>query len=148
MSKTLALLLGLVLVGCGGDPTPAERLQGVWFDANALQCFPSVAFSGSSFSIATICASSNGNAQADIEAGTFVATDTKITVTIDRASCPATASKSFAVGYALTGGSLVLSDASATLSLVRTTPGVGSGTVMYGCIADDGTFTPMPISSL
>src|SRR6185295_3373010 len=83
------LLLGAIGCGGGGDPTPADRLQGNWLfaDADGLTGV-GLTFDGSDYVAFLMGLTSTNTANAEVERGGFDASTTQITFTPREWSCP------------------------------------------------------------
>lgn len=141
----IAIGLVLVLAGCGGGVTDAERLQGSW-GLESDSCLLALTFDGSQYEADVICTLTDGSIGLQAEAGTFTASGGTLTTTASHASCPLTASEvSTQLSYSFEGETLRLVTPSGILILARLEPGGGSGAAIFGCY-NAGLFTPREVT--
>jgi hypothetical protein len=147
MRYTLALL---ILVGCGGEATPEEKLQGEWFSRLRADCAKTLSFSGDMIAGSTTCVSGS-TARSDVLSGRFSVIRDQIHTLTTHASCPAGQVKVMeSTAFSVNGSSLTVFSAEGALAFVRLPAPMNStgGQVVFGCFDSQGAFTPMPIHSV
>lgn len=155
--KTLALLgVAISLVGCGGNSTPTDQLQGSWItDADSVTgCSNGVNVVGSNMQLLTICSLQRGGVGVDVAEGPFVVSGSTIALTLTQASCPASdfaSGKMISLNFSVTGSNLAIGGAGGVVALRRNPPSTGTVVVKFGCWDTSTvplTFTPMPIGPI
>jgi len=152
MRWRLAATVALCLACGGGGDGAADRLQGNWLFTDSANGFGfGIAFKpGDSYTVYTMNLTSQTSARAQIENGTFSASDAEITTVPKESTCagPATVDT---VKYVLSPSALVITAGATVISLIRdTTPVDASFVLSLGCFQPDGTFVPsglQPVSN-
>jgi hypothetical protein len=143
-----ALLCALVL-GCGEDESGPE-LTGVWFTESGgdYECAYGISFeSDGTYAESTVCTLTDGSIGAEVYGGTYTAGNGQLTLHQTHGTCPAKP-LTVEVSYELDGDTLRLQNASQVKVLSRAEDDGQTGQAQYGCYAQDGSFTPRPISPL
>jgi hypothetical protein len=144
-------ILGLVFFcSCGGAAasTPAEKLAGTWmFTDPSGTSGTGVTFDAGgmySFSALQLLSANTANVQAEV--GVFDATDTQITTTPQKWTCPGP-DPVVTVSYILSGSSLSVQSSGAIVIFTRDTqPATTNARFTLGCFQPDGTFVPAPLA--
>ena len=76
--------------------------------------------------------------------GTLTTTSDVITFFPAESSCPGR-HPAWQSSYKVTGDTMAIVDASGAFVFARTAPGNGTVSIVFGCFASDGTFTPSPL---
>jgi hypothetical protein len=149
-------LLGIVLLvaSCGGGDgstgglTPAENaLQGNWIaDISSVEGL-GLTFNDLNYVYSDIAILTDGSVAAQIETGTYTATGGTLTIVPQKWSCPPP-DPAATYTYTVSPGSLVVQTSGAILSFVPNTAPPGSGAILTGCFAMDGTFVQRPVQPL
>lgn len=142
------VLLALV-VGCGGadQSTPEQQVVGSWLftSADGNSGFGAVFKDDGTYTSAILVASSSTSAEAEVEKGTYSATDTQITFTPNEFSC-AGPDAIYAAPYKVDGQSLVLTLGSNVVIMApNTDPASSNGLLQTGCF-NAGVFTPQAVA--
>lgn len=149
-SATLVALLAL-LAGCsddGGEDAPG--LVGDWLvpAASETDCAYGVSFEDDgTYAEASACKLTDGSIGVEAYAGTYTSTDGEVTIRQTHGTCDVPPNTVKLV-YAVEGDTLQIGSGSITKVLERAPDENTPGQVVYGCYAQDGTFTPQPIAEL
>jgi len=146
--RSLALLVAVGLVGCGGDGA-RDALAGTdwaidWSDG----CETVAAFGDTgTYTLGLGCPQGDGSIALQQEVGNYSVSGDRLTTTPTRATCAnATADT---VSFSMTATALTIHDPNGVLSFSRVTAtGGGSGVGIYGCFLSDGTFAKQPLAPL
>jgi hypothetical protein len=150
--RTVVTLAVVLLVGCGGDPPPHERILGSWTvrlnDAPVEDMY--VSYHGDGTYRALLASPASANiAQVQAEEGSFTATDLVISQFPTKSSCPGPARPSV-IAYRFVRANLVFDSSTGVIDFAATSqsqePDKG-GVLLYGCFNDgDPTkFTASPL---
>jgi hypothetical protein len=140
------LLVVVVLVGCGSK-TPQESLVGDWLFQNADGTSGlGVTFNGDgSYVLADLAVTSSTSANAEVEKGTYTATDTMFTMVPSQWTCDGKDTSSTET-YKFSGSLLVVSDSSGVVTLAPNNgPSTGTFAVTLGCFDASNNFTAHPL---
>jgi hypothetical protein len=149
-----ALFCVLGWVGCGGgSSSPGDRLVGDWLFTNADQTggvFLDISADGTYADgpmVITSASATSGTANVEVEDGVWTATDTEITMRPTKWSCPGPDSVS-TLRYSYLGANLALTTPNGVITFAPNNGPPTSQTIVLttGCFAQDGTFTPAPVS--
>lgn len=154
--RTIALAVGLLVVGCGGSeqapyvpPPVVDPLLGTWALTTSGGCVDGLTFTaGAQYERDFICTLAAGGIGFDAELGTYVDSGGGITFTAAQATC-ADAQKVKHFGLSMpspTQLDIVASDGA--LLYQKIAPGNGSGVLTFGCWEADGLFYAMPLATL
>jgi len=152
MRWSLAATVALCLACGDGGNDAANKLQGNWIFTSAATGFGfGVAFKPDDhYTVYTLNLTSDASAAAQVENGTFSASDTEIVTVPKESTCPGPAPVD-TVKYIFAGPGLVITAGDKVISLVRDTAPVETSFVLsLGCFQPDGTFVPsglQPVSN-
>jgi hypothetical protein len=96
----------------------------------------------------TVCTLDGGGLGVEVYAGTYTIKGDEITLKQTHGTCSDAEPSTARVFYELDGDTLRLGNASATVVMSRAEESNATGVAKYGCYAQDGAFTPQPISEL
>jgi hypothetical protein len=149
-SATLVALLALWAAGCGddgGEDVPA--LVGDWLaPGSETECAYGVSFEADgTYAEAMACQLSDGSIGVEAYAGTYTATGEEATIHQTHGTCDV-GPNTVSLVYAVDGDTLQIGSGSVAKVLERAPDEDTPGQVVYGCYAEDGTFTPQAIAEL
>jgi hypothetical protein len=151
MKQTVFAVLLMISAGCGDDEAEPS-LVGDWLVAGdgPYDCAYGLSFDeDGTYVEATICTLEEGSLGVEVYTGTYVANGEKLALKQTHGSCPEAEPGTLNLRYELAGDDLRLGNAEATVVMSRAEGGdVTGGVAVYGCYAQDGAFTPQPISEL
>lgn len=147
MIRASCVALLALAAACGSD-TEQRAFEGVWgLDDNG--CGAVLSLDSGTYELFYLCELTTGDVGAELEAGTYEATDSNLTLSPGSSSCPDATSNTF--GWSVSGGTLTLIAPSGALiwqELPRSQGGSpNTGTVVFGCY-DGDSFTPMPVRNV
>jgi hypothetical protein len=151
MKWTLAVLLAAV-AACGGgnSETPQQRLIGQWLYTNSAgSAGMDIAFNtNTTYSAQILQLTSTTSANDELEDGVFSTTDTEITFTPQKYTCPGP-DPAYSVTYNFNGDSLVLSLSTGATAFSRNTnPASTNFTATFGCFQSNGSFVASPLAAV
>lgn len=151
--KTLAIVTAAALVACGGggDDDPAAGLVGKWLIEGDGACVSGLALTDTGRYEADLVCTVDGRLGVETYAGDYNVSGDEITFYTTRSSCADASSASETMTYSLVSGDrLRIASPDGILVFERfDDDGEGGGAAaVYGCFADDGTFTEMPVAEL
>lgn len=150
--RTIALAVGLLVVGCGGmqdGGQSTDPLLGSWALTTSGGCVSGKTFAaGGQFESDLICTLSDGRTSTETQLGTYVVANAQITFYTSKSTCTDTL-KAVYFGLAMTGPtemSLIATDG--VLVYQKVSAGGGNGVLVFGCWESDGLFHEMPLATL
>ncbi len=148
MKWTFVVLLAAV-ASCGGgsSETPQQRLIGQWLYTNSAgSAGVDITFNtNATYTAQILQLTSTTSANDEIEDGVFSTTDTEITFTPQKYTCPGP-DPVYSVTYSFNGDSLLLSLSTGATAFSRNTnPASSNMTIGFGCIQSDGSFVTSPL---
>jgi hypothetical protein len=149
MKQTVFAVLAALLVGCGDDEAEPS-LVGDWVVVGdgPYDCAYGLSFDDDgTYMEATVCTLDGGSLGVEVYAGTYTDNGEKVALKQTHGTCDV-APETINLVYELDGDRLRIGDASATVVMSRAAEGDVTGVAKYGCYAQDGAFTPQPISEL
>jgi hypothetical protein len=150
-SATLVALLALWAVGCGDDGgEDPPGLVGAWLvpPDEPGGCAYVVSFEpDGTYAEATACELTDGSIGVEAYAGTYTSTDGEVTIHQTHGTCDAEPNTVNLV-YTVNGDTLQIGSGSVAKVLERAPDKDTPGQAVYGCYAEDGTFTPQAIAEL
>jgi len=147
--KLAATIAALALLGCAAEKaSPQNQLMGAWGVVLPSMCVFSIKFDGGKYSDAITCLLAAGGAGGEVTRGTYVASDSTVTLRPTRASCAPDDHPAETIEYALVGDQLKLGFPKLALLLERLDETqASSGSIVFGCW-DGDTFTPGELASV
>ena len=151
MKWTLAVLLATV-AACGGgsSETPQQRLIGQWLYTNSSgSAGIDITFNtNTTYTAQILQLTSTTSANDEIEDGVFSTTNTEISFTPQKYTCPGP-DPVYSLAYTFNGDSLLLSYSTGAVAFSRnTTPAATNFTAAFGCIQSDGSFVVSPLAAV
>ena len=151
MKWTLVVLLAAA-ASCGGgnSETPQQRLIGQWLYTNSTgSAGIDITFNTNATYVAQILQlTSTTSANDEIEDGVFSTTDTEITFTPQKYTCPGP-DPVYSMTYSFNGDSLLLLLSTGATGFSRnTTPAATNFTLAFGCFQSDGSFVASPLAAV
>ena len=151
MKMRIFAMLSVLAWGCGDDES-GPSLVGDWVAPGdgPYDCAFGVTFEADGTYVqGTACTLEGGGLGVEVYGGTYTASDDEITLKQTHGTCPEAEPLTERLVYELDGDRLRLGDTSGTVVLSRAEGGDDiTGQAAYGCYAQDGSFTPRPISPL
>jgi hypothetical protein len=152
MKKWMLAVLLAAVAACGGgnSETPKERLIGQWLYTNSSGgAGIDITFkTDATYSAQVLQLTSTTTANDEVETGVFSTTDTEITFTPQKYTCPGP-DPVYSVTYSFNGDSLLLLlSTSATAFSRNTTPPTTNFSIAFGCIQSDGSFVVSPLAAV
>lgn len=145
----IALLGCLLAVGCGGgSDSPADRIVGNWLYTNTTDSagFGATFEGNGTYSLSSLELTTATTARAAIEKGTYTATDSTITTTPQKSTCPGPVPVD-TVTYELKGSTLVVTTGANIIVMTRNRQSADTSFVVtLGCFAEDGSFAASPLA--
>lgn len=140
----------VALIGCGDDSkTPQEKLVGgtwVFSNSSGSAGLDLIFNADASYSVQLLELTSTTTANDQVETGVYSASDSKITFTPQKYTCPGP-DPIYRVAYTFNGESLALLFADGVIAFERYTgPAATNFTLTFGCFQDDGSFVPSPLA--
>ena len=141
----LFLLLGAM--GCDDSVTPKEQLEGNWlFQTSDGLAGMGLTFNGDQYTAYVMELTSSASANAEVETGSFLTSDTQIVFTPREWSCPGPDSI-YVLPYGLASGSLTITSGATLIVFQRNVASPATNFVITtGCSSQTGTFVPMPVA--
>jgi hypothetical protein len=143
------IALGFVLAAaCGGEADPAADLEGSWIAEGpaGYDCAYGLEFDDGEYAWMTICTLEDGELGLQVERGTYVVGDERLTLQPTHSSCAEQSNVIARLGFAVDGDMLTLTSPAATVVYVRNEASAdGSGAVPFGCYDSNGVFERAPI---
>jgi len=149
--KLAFAVLCIATLGCGGNSSLSDTLQGTWIDTSdpAAICANGLEFSGAVMKFISLCATGNSSGNAQESDGDFTADGSHLSVHFVRSSCALSATdRQWDVEYSFVSGKLRLMDTSAVVLLERDNAEPLAGAFTFGCFDSTGTFSPRPVTPL
>jgi len=153
MKSTFGVILGTLVgmvMSCGGDDsqTPQERLVGSWVYSNSSGSTGIDLKFGSdaNYSVQLLQLTSTTSANDEVETGIYSATDSTITFTPQKYTCPVP-DPTYTLTYNFNGDSLAMLFSSGAIAFTRYTgPASTNAALTFGCFQSDGTFFTSPLA--
>jgi hypothetical protein len=147
--KWILVVLLAAMASCGGNSeTPKERLIGKWFYSGSSAGIGLQFDSVDTYSAQVLQLTSTSTGNDEVETGVFSATDTEITFTPQKYTCPGT-DPVYTLTYHFNGDSLsVLYSTGAVLLSRNTTPPSSNAILTFGCFQSDGSFVTSPLAAV
>ena len=144
MAVFLFLLLGAM--GCDDPVTPKGQLEGNWlFEASDGLTGIGLTFNGDQYTGYVMGLTSSTSANAEVETGSFLTSDTQIVFTPREWSCPGPDSI-YVMPYALANGSLAITSGATVVVFQRNLASPATNFVITTGCTQTGTFVPMPVA--
>jgi len=140
----LFLLLGAM--GCGDPVTPKDPLEGNWlFESSDGLSGMGLTFNGAEYSGYVMELTSSTSANAEVEKGTFLTSDTQIVFTPREWSCPGPDSI-YVMPYKIENASLAVTSGATVIVFQRNLASPATNFVITTGCSQTGTFVPMPVA--
>lgn len=149
--RTLGMiaLVGL-MVGCGGEATLDEKMQGTWIvtTPGPFDCANGLTIANGRYVAQYLCALQAGGFGTELEGGTYSVQGNAVAFSYsDQTSCPASDHSAATATVTVQGDSLTMAFPGVVVTMNRAPSGGPSmgAIVKTGCWDDTGSFTPFPV---
>jgi hypothetical protein len=144
--RWLAAIVLLASVGCGGNPTPDDKVQGNWIFASSDGLTGiGLKFNDISYDLSGLVLTSSNTAQAIVEKGSFSINATTLVFAPTESTCPGPI-PIYQMDYRFSGSVLMITAGSNLIAFERNPYAVDSSFALtLGCDVS-GSFVPSPIA--
>jgi hypothetical protein len=140
------LFLSLGAIGCDDSVAPEQKLEGNWlFETSDGLTGMGLTFDGAQYTAYVMELTSSTSANAEVETGSFLTSDTQIVFTPREWSCPGPDSI-YVLPFKLANGSLLITSGATLVVFQRNLASPATNFVITTGCTETGTFVPMPVA--
>ncbi len=144
-----AAVLACVACGDGGEAS-APGIEGVWGLEDSNGCALVMAFNGDRYKSGFACELTSGQIGMQAGEGIYSTDGDELTFMPSKATCPGATGDPLTVNFNISDGQLIVESPDGALILddIGDEESSQTGALVYGCFADDRTFTESPLAPI